>query len=45
MDSIKVIGELEQRLQDAETEAKSVQEEYMALFARSQREKDTLKKQ
>jgi hypothetical protein len=40
----KVIKELEQRLEQAESEAKSVQEEYMALYARSQQEKQTLKK-
>lgn len=40
----KVIKELEQRLEEAEKEAKSVQEEYMALYARSQKEKQTLKK-
>lgn len=40
----KIINELEQRLEEAEKEAKSVQEEYMALYARSQKEKQTLKK-
>lgn len=40
----KVIRELEQRLEEAEKEAKSVQEEYMALYARSQKEKQNIKK-
>lgn len=40
----KVIKELEQRLEEAESEAKSVQQEYMALYARSQKEKQDLKK-
>lgn len=40
----KVIKELEKRLEDAEKEAKSVQEEYMALYARSQQEKQVIKK-
>ncbi|MFZ5453986.1 MAG: VWA domain-containing protein [Thermodesulfobacteriota bacterium] len=40
----KVIKELEQRLEEAEKEAKSVQEEYMALYARSQQEKQTIRK-
>lgn len=40
----KVIKELEQRLEEAEKEAKSVQEEYMALYARSQQEKQVIKK-
>jgi hypothetical protein len=40
----KVIKELEQRLVEAEKEAKSVQEEYMALYARSQQEKQVIKK-
>jgi hypothetical protein len=40
----KIIKELENRLEEAEKEAKSVQEEYMALYARSQKEKQTLKK-
>ncbi|MDD2903082.1 MAG: prefoldin subunit, partial [Syntrophales bacterium] len=40
----KVIKELEQRLEEAEKEAKSVQEEYMALYARSQKEKQVIKK-
>ena len=40
----KVIKELESRLEEAEKEAKSVQEEYMALYARSQKEKQGLKK-
>jgi hypothetical protein len=40
----KVIKELEKRLEDAEKEAKAVQEEYMALYARSQKEKQVMKK-
>ena len=40
----KVIKELESRLEEAEREAKSVQEEYMALYARSNQEKQELKK-
>jgi len=40
----KIIKELEQRLEEAEKEAKSVQEEYMALYARSQKEKQVMKK-
>jgi hypothetical protein len=40
----RVIGELEKKLQEAEHEAKAVQEEYMALYARSQGEKRVLKK-
>jgi hypothetical protein len=40
----KVIKELEKRLEDAEKEAKAVQEEYMALYARSQQEKQVIKK-
>ncbi len=40
----KMIRELEKRLEDAEREARSVQEEYMALYARSQQEKKELKK-
>lgn len=39
----RVIKELEQKLEEAEKEAKSVQEEYMALYARSQREKQSMK--
>jgi hypothetical protein len=38
------MGELEQKLQEAELEAKAVQEEYMALYARNQEEKQGLKK-
>lgn len=40
----KVIKDLEKKLEDAEKEAKSVQEEYMALYARSQAEKQVIKK-
>jgi hypothetical protein len=40
----KAMGELEQKLQEAELEAKAVQEEYMALYARNQEEKQGLKK-
>jgi hypothetical protein len=40
----KVMGELEQKLQEAELEAKAVQQEYTALYARSQGEKQELKK-
>jgi hypothetical protein len=40
----KIIKELESKLVEAEKEAKAVQEEYMALYARSQKEKQTLKK-
>jgi len=40
----KMIKELEQRLEEAENEAKSVQQEYMALYARSTQEKQEMKK-
>ncbi len=40
----KVIEELEERLKQAELETKAVQEEYMSLYARSQKEKQILKK-
>jgi len=43
-DKTKVIGELEKRLQEKENEAKAVQEEYTALYARSQEERGMLKK-
>jgi hypothetical protein len=38
------LEELEKRLEDAEREAKGFQQEYMALYARSQEEKNTIKK-
>jgi von Willebrand factor type A domain len=40
----KIIGELEQKLQEAESGAKSMQQEYMALYARSQGEKKIIEK-
>jgi hypothetical protein len=40
----KIIKDLENKLEEAEREAKSVQEEYMALYARSQQEKQVIKK-
>jgi predicted nucleic acid-binding Zn-ribbon protein len=40
----KMIGELEQKLQEAESGAKSMQQEYMALYARSQGEKKIIEK-
>jgi hypothetical protein len=42
--SSKNLEELEKRLEDAEREAKGFQQEYMALYARSQEEKNTIKK-
>ncbi len=42
---VKVISELEKRLELAEGEAKSVQTEYMNLFARNAEEKKTLAKE
>jgi hypothetical protein len=38
------IEELEKKLEQAEQEAKGVQEEYMALYARNQQEKEAIKK-
>jgi hypothetical protein len=43
-DKAKAIGDLEQKLEEAENEAKAVQQEYMALYARSEAEKGMLKK-
>jgi archaellum component FlaC len=42
--SSKTLEELEKKLDDAEREAKGVQEEYMALYARNQREKEGFQK-
>jgi len=42
--SSKSLEELGKRLEEAEREAKGFQQEYMALYARSQEEKDTIKK-
>jgi hypothetical protein len=42
--SSKTLEDLEKRLEEAEKEAKGFQQEYMALYARSQEEKDTIKK-
>jgi hypothetical protein len=42
--SSKNLEELEKRLEEAEQEAKGFQQEYMALYARSQEEKNTIKK-
>jgi hypothetical protein len=42
--SSKSLEELEKRLEEAEKEAKGFQQEYMALYARSQEEKNTIKK-
>ncbi|MFZ2089589.1 MAG: hypothetical protein WAU47_13530 [Desulfobaccales bacterium] len=42
--SSKTLEELEKKLQDAEQEAKGVQEEYMALYARNQQEKEGFQK-
>jgi hypothetical protein len=42
--SSKNLEELEKRLEEAEKEAKGFQQEYMALYARSQEEKNTIKK-
>uniref|UniRef100_A0A7C5EPP4 VWA domain-containing protein n=1 Tax=Desulfobacca acetoxidans TaxID=60893 RepID=A0A7C5EPP4_9BACT len=42
--SAKTLEELERKLQEAEKEAEAVQSEYMALYARSQENKQALKK-
>jgi chromosome segregation ATPase len=42
-DKARAIGDLEQKLQEAEIEAKAVQQEYMVLYARSQAEKGIMK--
>ncbi len=42
--SSKTLEELEKRLEEAEREAKGFQQEYMALYARSQQDKETIKK-
>jgi hypothetical protein len=42
--SNKSLEELEKKLEEAEREAKGFQQEYMALYARSQEEKETIKK-
>lgn len=42
--SAKTLEELEQKLKEAEKEAEAVHSEYMALYARSQGAKETLKK-
>ncbi len=42
--SNKNLEELEKKLEDAEREAKGVQEEYMALYARNQKEKEGFQK-
>lgn len=43
-DSIKSVGDLEKKLEEAEQEARNMREEYMALYARNQQEKETLTK-
>lgn len=40
----KALGDLEEKLQEAEQEALRVKQEYMALYARNQQEKEVLKK-
>jgi hypothetical protein len=42
--SSKSLEDLEKKLDEAEREAKGFQQEYMALYARSQEEKETIKK-
>ncbi len=42
--SIKSVEDLEKKLDEAEQDARNMREEYMALYARSQQEKDTLTK-
>ena len=42
--NVQSIEELEKKLEQAEQDAKGVQEEYMALYARSQKEKEAIKK-
>ena len=42
--NVQSIEELEKKLEQAEQEAKGVQEEYMALYARNQQEKEAIKK-
>lgn len=42
--NVQSIEELEKKLEQAEQDAKGVQEEYMALYARSQQEKEAIKK-
>ncbi len=42
--SMRSLEDLEKKLEDTVQESKAVQEEYMALFARNEQEKSTLKK-
>ncbi len=42
--NIKSLEELEKKLEEADQEAEGVRQEYMALYARNQREKETYKK-
>jgi hypothetical protein len=42
--SAQSIDELEKKLEEAEKEAQGIQQEYMALYARSQQEKEVIKK-
>jgi hypothetical protein len=42
--SVKSIEDLEKKLVEAEQEARDMRQEYMALYARNQQEKETLKK-
>ena len=42
--SIKSMEELQKKLEEAEREAQGIRQEYMALYARSQQEKEILKK-
>jgi hypothetical protein len=42
--NVQSIEELEKKLDEAEREAQGVQQEYMALYARSQQEKEAIKK-
>ncbi|MDD3580026.1 MAG: hypothetical protein PHW74_03270, partial [Desulfobacca sp.] len=41
----RMVGQLETRLHQAENDAKNMQEEYMALFSRTQQDKDLYKKE
>ncbi|OPX18950.1 MAG: hypothetical protein BZ151_11905, partial [Desulfobacca sp. 4484_104] len=40
----RMVGQLETRLHQAENDAKNMQEEYLALFSRTQQDKDIYKK-
>jgi hypothetical protein len=43
-ENFQALQDLEKKLQETEEEAKRVKQEYMALYARNQQEKETLKK-